>query len=227
MSHAAQTTIDACDTPTREQEDTCLSRDETKIGNREYHSHSNSGPLTTGELTSRGSQLNIVCIHRMPPKRPDARVLLFGGINFVPSQFCRKAWTHMKLRNTTIALLAAVVLTSSMSMAAIHREQFETYLPGVNQMGHLDLSGELSGEGIVKGFYNSRSHQFRGTVRGQAANQSRRSARFRNDPELLSEVESIVYDETGLDVSLSRGVYRVSKRGRVSGAARGSVSSAQ
>ncbi|MEZ6127510.1 MAG: hypothetical protein R3C59_02350 [Planctomycetaceae bacterium] len=120
--------------------------------------------------------------------------------------------------------LASVVLLSSVSMAARHRDRFSTEVPGVTSTGTLDLSGELAGEGIVKGVYNDRNGRFVGTVRGSAPNLSGRNAVFRNDPALMSTLESRIASETGLTVDLARGVYRVNRRGRVSGSAVGRAS---
>jgi len=124
--------------------------------------------------------------------------------------------------------LASIVFLSSISTAAILRDRFSTAVPGVDEMGMLDLTdeiaGEIAGEGIVKGVFNDRNGRFRGTVRGRAPNLSRRNATFRNDQELMSTLENEIASQTGLSVELSRGVYRVSRRGRVRGAAVGTAS---
>ncbi len=100
------------------------------------------------------------------------------------------------------------------------RESAPVELPGVDRLGFVDFANE--GTGIAKVTANLRTGRVHGVARGTVPNLSRRLAVFRNDPELLAELENLAAG-AGFDVEVRRGVYRVTKRGRARAVAVGSL----
>jgi hypothetical protein len=119
--------------------------------------------------------------------------------------------------------VAAVVLLSTMSFAARNRQRefFEIPLPGIDRIGNLDMVN--TGGGIAKGVVNTRNGRFHGVARGFVPNASWRRAIFRNDPTLAKMLEDEIFFETGVNVALSGGVYRVSRWGVAHAVADGRV----
>lgn len=123
-------------------------------------------------------------------------------------------------------VVAAAVATASMSDAARETVSGEIDVPGIDESGNVDFYN--TGTGLGKLTVNTRNGRASASVRGSAPNESGRGYRFRTRD--FDIALSILSDFTGMSVdseyfeSFRGASYRVSRRGRVSGSARGRFS---
>ncbi|WLD10658.1 hypothetical protein [Planctellipticum variicoloris] len=81
------------------------------------------------------------------------------------------------LQNWKVAAAIVAVLTvgAAVAEAKIYCESYWIELPGVDRYGNLSWCGHLTGGGIVKTCYNTRTRCMTATVRGQVTNESCRA----------------------------------------------------
>jgi hypothetical protein len=110
------------------------------------------------------------------------------------------------------AIMAVMTVGVTVAQAKVYCESYWIELPGVNMYGNLSWCGHLTGGGIVKTCYNTKTRCMTATVRGQVVNESGRAQCFTDIVDAYQRTNSY-------DGCIVKSKYIVTKKGCASGCA--------